>query len=296
MRYFLKKTGFILLAFLLIASIISALSLRILRQSSFYKPSFLANSVSEEKFDYVIIGASNGLTTLNTKVIDSTLNTNGINLSIDDTALSTQYLMLQHFLAEGKQTKFCVLSPNALEFDITENYLSGNDYRFLMYINKPYVYEYYSDFNSTNAKILKWSKWFPMLGVSYYNAELFYPSLQSLLLPDKRNRFDNKGNYVYPLSKKKSSLITEFKTIPITFQNAYLMKIKELCEQHDIQLICYLSPIEAKKVKHSSKEFQVIDHSDLLKDSMYFFDGLHVDPIGRQISSEQFAIMFKEFL
>lgn len=130
MKSFFKKIGGMCLVFVGLATVLSSASLWSLRQSSFYKPSFLVNQVKENAFDYIILGASTGLTTLNTKVIDSIAHTNGVNLSMDDTALSSQYLMLQHFLAQGKTTEFCALVPSTKDYEVTTNQLSGNDYRF----------------------------------------------------------------------------------------------------------------------------------------------------------------------
>ena len=293
MRLFLKRLGFVVLLFVGISMLISVGSLWSLRQSSFYKPSFLVHALPETTFDYIVLGASTGLTTLNSQVIDSVLHTKGVNLSMDDTALSTQYLMLQHFLAQGKTTKVCVLAPSVKDYDVRTNELSGNDYRFLPYISTTYVSDYYKQFQGVDAKVLAYSRWFPMLGVSYYNAELFYPALLALVQPEKRNRFDATGNYVYPESKKASSLINDLKPIPLHFKNPYLYKIKALCQANDIDLICYISPMEGKKVMVSSTDFSVINHSDLLTDSKYFFDAIHVDATGRQVASEQFANDFK---
>ncbi len=290
---FLKRIGFVVLVFIGMSMLVSWGSLWALRQSSFYKPSFLVHALPETTFDYIVLGASTGLTTLNTQVIDSMLHTNGVNLSMDDTSLSSQYLMLQHFLAQGKTTKVCVLAPSVKDYDVRTNELSGNDYRFLPYINTPYVLDYYKQFKGVDAKVLAYSRWFPMLGVSYYNVELFYPSLVALMQPEKRNRFDATGNYVYPESKKTSSLLNDLKPITLNFKNPYLYKIKALCQANDIDVICYISPMEGKKVIVSSAGFSVINHSDLLTDSKYFFDAIHVDAKGRQLASEQFTNDFK---
>ena len=173
MRLFLKRIAFILLIFISTSFVISYGSLWALRQSSFYKPSFLVNDITEKQFDYIVLGSSTGLATLNTKVMDSVLQTNGLNLSMDDTALSSQYLMLQHFLAQGKTTKFIILAPSASSFDANNLNLSDNDYRFLPYINTNYVSDYYGQYASQSAHLLRLSKWMPILGLSYFNVHTF---------------------------------------------------------------------------------------------------------------------------
>ncbi|QRM87780.1 hypothetical protein FG167_00610 [Lacinutrix sp. WUR7] len=296
MLLFLKRIGFILLVFISVSTIVSFGSLWALRQSSFYKPSFLVNDITEKDFDYIVLGASTGLTTLNTTVIDSVIQTKGINLSMDDTALSSQYLMLEHFLAQGKTAKFCVLAPSATSFDAKDLDISDNDYRFLPYINETYVFQYFKQYASTRAKLISNSKWLPMLGVSYFNVEVFYPSLFTSIQSKKRNRFDANGNYTYPIKDNKHAVISEFKAFPVSFSNPYVAKIKALCMANNIELICYFSPIKGRKVITEISDFSIINHSDLLKNEAYFYDVLHVNTKGRQIASTHFANVFQTLL
>lgn len=256
----------------------------------------MVNQIKDKDVDYIILGASTGLTTLNTKVIDSITTTSGINLAMDDTALSSQYVMLQHFLAQGKTTKWCILAPSAPSYDLNTEDVSDNDYRFLPFVNSEYVSNYYNQFDSRRSKLMKASKWVPMLGVSYYNTELFYPSLLSVIKPNKRNRFDDRGNYTYPQIQQTNKTITHKKDLHINFNNVYIDKIKAICKQHNIELICYFSPMEKRSVVPLTTQYTVINHSDLLSDTMYFYDEIHVNSKGRFITSVNFANAFKDFL
>ncbi|WP_191859178.1 hypothetical protein [Hanstruepera ponticola] len=296
MLVFLKKIGFILSGFLLLSFLISYGSLWLLRQSHFYKPAYLANGVVQKQFDYIVLGASTGLTTIDTELIDSELDVKGINLAVDDTSLPSQYLMLQHFLAEGKQTDYCILAPNPTNYTTKHDDISDNDYRFLMYIDRPYVYDHFKNFTGFRAHALTLSRWLPTIGVSYYNAEVFYPSLLSVLSPERRNRFDINGNYTYPNYKTPSRPIENFENFPIDFTNNYLKKIKALCQLHDITLICYISPMEGKKAAFDDTEYLIIDHSDVLKDSRYFHDMIHVNTLGRDKASRQLTIDFNKYI
>ena len=294
MKLFFKNSIGILVGLFLISNLISFGSLWALRQSQFYKPSFLAHGIEQTDFDYIVLGASTGLTTLNTRVIDNLSNMNGVNLAMDDTNLASQYLMLEHFLAEGKRTDFVVLAPSNSSYDTTLDKLSDNDYRFLPYVHRDYVYKHYSRFNDKQAKILKTSKWLPAAGLSYYNAELFYPSLFSAFNPERHNRFDALGNYTYPSKKNNSLQILNRTPFEVSFSNRYLEAIKTLCTQHSIQLICYLSPMKSKEAKFTNPNYLVINHSALLTDSQLFFDEIHVNTLGRQVCSERFASQLKQ--
>ncbi len=288
MKVFLKKLSVLGLLFLGLTCILSFASLHVLRGSGFYKSSFLVNQVPEDRFDYIVIGASDALTTLNTKTIDSMLSVEGVNLAMDDTSFPSHYLMLQHFLSEGKQTKYCVLAASYSAFDFEGAPLSNNDYRFLMYGNRAYVSDYYKQFSGKTANILYYSKWLPVLGVSYYNTEIFYPSLISIVNSNKRNRFDDKGNYTYPVINKPSRMI-DFKTAEVAFKNAYVQKIKALCDKNNIKLLCYITPSDSKNAIPKSVDFDIINHSNAVNDHKYFYDETHVNSIGREICSIAFA-------
>lgn len=296
MKTFVKRISILVVSFLVVVNGVAILSLCILNNTTFYKPSFLVNSVKEKQFDYIILGASTGLTTLNTKEIDKITGAKGVNLSVDDTSMASHYLMLQHFLAEGKQTKRCVVAPGLSSLDANSVNISDNDYRFLMFVNRDYVYDYYSKIgHSAKEIVLKNSLWMPFLGMSYYNTELFFPSLVCLVNPKKRNRFDDKGNYSYPeLNTNFKS--KQLKTKDIIFKNPYLNKIKKLCKANNIELILYFSPLRVQKITFQAQEFSIIDHSSFFNENIYFYDNIHVNSIGRKKVSKAFADILKKKL
>lgn len=294
MKPFFKTIGIVFGLALGISLLVSYGSLRALKASCFYKPSFLSNGVPDDHFDYVIFGASTGLTTLNTATIDSIAHTNGLNLCIDNTDLPTQYLMMQHFLAEGKTADYFVMAPANTSYDLKRLQLSDNDYRFLPYVTRDYVYGHYNRFKGSESTILKLSKWAPTLGVSYYNAELFYPSIVGLVSPKKHNRFDFRGNYSYPPKKSEDRDIDQRKPFEVQFTNAYVDSIQKLCDKHDMKLIFYFSPMVKLKANSAVHDKVVINHSALLDNERYFYDDIHVNSIGRRLCSETFANQFQE--
>jgi hypothetical protein len=112
--------------------------------------------------------------------------------------------------------------------------------------------------------------------------------LVALAKPDYRNRFDAKGNYVYP--NLGSAL--EIKTIKRTeykFNNPYLEKIQLLCEGNGIELILYQSPL-LNQQQISPKAYTMINHSTLLaRDTAFFYDAIHVNKRGRIIATQSFV-------
>lgn len=295
MKHFLKYTALLMLAFIIIASLVSMGSFYALRNSSFYKPSFLINDVPQKKFDYIVLGSSVGLTTLNTKLIDSLIGSKGLNLSMDDTGLSSQYLMLQHFIAEGKTTKYCILAPGLAALENKDVNYGDNDYRFLMYGNRDYIHDYYKNAssNSEAARMAYVTKWLPFVGISYYNTELFFPSLNALLFPRKRNRFDDSGNYSYPkLNGRLKDKLKETKKV--SFDHPYLHKIETLCKENNIQLIYYFAPIRSTAVEYESASFPILNHSKEINDDSLFYDNIHLNYLGRKEISVKFSQYFNK--
>ena len=293
MKRFLKHITIFIFAAFITLQLLSFLSLYFLRKSHFYKPQYVANTLRDVQLDYVVLGSSTGLTTLNTEQIDNETGLNGFNISIDDTSLSTHYLMLQHFVENGGSARSLVLVVSPGDLANGDPSISGNDYRFLPYAHKRYVNRHYVDLPSKEAAILKVSKYMPFVGVSYYNAELFYPSLKTAIHPTTRNRFDKKGNYVYPTSGKALEKTNRTKELSLTIANPYFEKIKALCHTNQIRLVIYQPPIYGSKVLGDMGLLQFVNHSDLLTDPLLFYDRIHVNREGRIAASRAFALQLK---
>lgn len=276
--YFLKIT----LAGIILASLMAEGSYWALRNGNFYKPTFVENSIQEKELDYIILGASTALTGIDTKLMDSLTGMKGYNLAIDDTRLPNNYLMLRHFLEQGKTVKQVILVPTVASLKKKEPSLGDNDYRFLMYNKFDYVQHYYKELEQQEDKfpVLSTSKYVPFMGISYFNVELFFPSLVSLVRRSKRNRFDEFGNYTYPVNNfnpKDSELRTE----KVNFKHRYFKEIVQLCKDENIQLTIYFPPIYKTKLIIPENSYKIIDFTKILKNTTDFYDALHVNPQGR---------------
>ncbi|MGB4775135.1 MAG: hypothetical protein WBP45_08185, partial [Daejeonella sp.] len=131
MKRFLIKITIYALAICTTLNTTAFISLYFLRRSNFYKPQFIVNGISESELDYVVLGSSTGLTSLDTKLIDSITNKIGLNISIDDSGLASHYLMLQHFYEKNKTTKCLVLVITPWDISTPNPRLGNNDHRFL---------------------------------------------------------------------------------------------------------------------------------------------------------------------
>lgn len=285
MKKFLYKVGIYSFFGFIFLNLLSFLCLYALSKSTFYKQQWVKNGINEKSFDYVILGSSTGLTTLDSKQIDSMTGLNGINISMDDSSLTSHFLMLQHFYASGKNSKKLILAVRPDDLKNNKPTINTNDYRFLPHIWDNTISDFFLDFEDNNIFVM--SKYIPLYAVSYYNTELFYPSLYTISKPGIRNLFDERGNYSYPNNGNyRREDIHTIKTVKVYFNNPYLNKILHFCQDKKIELILYQSPISGLKTEYPN-QLRIIDHSSLLENDYYFYDQIHVNKLGRNKCTEQ---------
>lgn len=266
------------------------------RSSQLFKPAYLINGFdTKDTLDYIILGSSTGLTTLDTNVIDSICGTNGINLSMDDTGLGTYNLMFKHFIESGFRTRFCILTIDVGRLNDTKIGFSNNDYRFLPFINRDYVYDDFRmrEHDCDEMPFRSVSHFLPFVGLAYYNQELFYSSMLSLLDLQKRHRFDQRGNYQYPTNAGIEGDMFPAETENIVFANRLIKEIESRCKQNNIKLIYYLTPQFNYKSTYVGEDRLIINHRDLITDETCFYDRMHVTPKGNRIASMSIADILK---
>lgn len=292
MKKFLKDVSLFLLVILLIGSGISFIASYFLSKSQFYKPNFLVNNLEKNSHhDYILAGSSRGLTTVNTAEVDRKLNLKGLNISIDDTGLPSQFLMVKHYFESGFTADYCVLTLDLSHMEGSENRLGDNDYRFVSYSNRDYVWEYFQSKEEGIVRPLTLSRYLPLFAFSYYNMELFWPALYSSVNPQFRNRFDSNGNYFYPDQVLPADQEKEpWKTIPKTLGNPILSELEDYLKSKNCKLIVYVAPYYGTIIAHTETgTYPVINHSGSLTEPKYFFDINHVNNLGRAKATELFS-------
>ena len=299
MKKFIKKVFFYAFIILLLGNIIGFSANYFLKKSSFYKSSFLVNGFNpNEKFDYFVVGSSRGLTTLKTNKIDESLGTKGINLSMDDTDLKTQFLMIQHFFESNFKADNLVLTLDASHFTNTFLDLGNNDYRFVPYINREYVRNHFKKYEKGTLKVLFNSKFNPFFSFSYYNLELFLPAALSTIKPKFRNKFDEFGNYSYPTSGVKVDSNSKMLVSKVKITNPLINVIKNYLELNNCKLIIYIAPYKLNKYFiENDLEYSIINHSAILNKKKYlFYDVNHVNLYGSNESTRLFINNLKLFI
>lgn len=299
MRKFLTQSFIYLMAIISLGTMISWIAGYFLANSYFYKPNFIVNHLSPgSHFNYVVAGSSRGLTTVNTVEIDNKLGLKGFNLSMDDTGLPSQFLMIQHYFESGNSAAYCILTLDLDHVEESEKRLNDNDYRFISYVDRPYVWEYYKTYEKGIVRPLTLSRYLPVFAFSQYNMELFWPSGFAMIWPRYTNRFDLNGNYSYPenqMNPENSEI--EWKKIEKTLRNPILKDLESYLKSKNCELVLYIAPYFGTDV--SMKEptnHLVINHSSALKTPNYFFDKDHVNDLGKAKATELFIESFGDIL
>lgn len=290
MKKFLLKFSIYFIILFLTVNAISLFSLLAHRRSSMFKPSFLVNNFNPaDTYDYIILGGSTGLCTLNSNIIDSVCNSNGLNLSEDDTGAGSYLLMLQFFLSKGYNTKAVILTCDPGRVNGHSKGFSTNDYRMLPFINNDVVYDYFVQREQKGVPFRSLSKYIPMLSIAYYNQELFFSSVDAFLNKNKRHRFDSKGNFQYPKKSPFNGNSIQFTIDTLHFTNPDVLKIDSICASKEITLIYYLNPVYNMASTFFDSTRIIVNHRDLLKTDEYFYDRVHTIKNGAVLASNKFA-------
>ncbi|TNF43590.1 MAG: hypothetical protein EP311_02735 [Cytophagales bacterium] len=298
-RFLLKIFSYLILVFL-IGNIGAWSALKILGRSYFYKPNFIVNHFEGKgRFDYVIAGSSRGLTTINTEEVDRQTGLKGLNISMDDTGLPSQFLMIKHFFESGNQADRVILTLDLGHFEESEQMLNDNDYRFVSYSHRDYIWEYFYTYEKGVIRPLTLSNYFPVFAIGYYNLELVWPAGLSLIKPTYTNRFDWNGNYSYPNSSLQSkSEEIQWEIIEKQPSNPILKEIESYLKQKNSQLILYVGPYLGKQLVvpgGNGSDFPLINHSAIFTEAKYFFDVDHVNDLGKAEATQKFVEALEPF-
>lgn len=165
------------------------------------------------------------------------------------------------------------------------------DYRFLMYNKRDYIHTYYSTLETENQlPVLSSTTYLPFLGMSYYNIELFFPSIVSLFKPKKHNRFNEVGDYSYPDKEYHSD--KKMKRKKINFHNKYFQQIVKLCQENKIKLLVYFPPIYKTEIYWENTNYSMVNLTNAFENIQYFYDEIHVNSKGKKRATRLIAKKF----
>jgi hypothetical protein len=215
----------------------------------------------------------------------------GFNASTDGGGIATNILMLQHLIHNNVKFKYCIFTLDAIGIADHTYQFSKNTYRFVPFCHEPYIQETMAKFEDCKEKSnFRASRFYPGFTVFENNKTLLTGAVKALINPQTRNRYDEKGNYTYPLRQPIDKKIN-FDTKEFAKYGTVYYDLLKICTENNIKLITYIAPIEGQFLKVPYTK-NLINHSDLLDNTKFFADELHVNPIGRQIATTAFANIF----
>lgn len=290
MRKFVFKSFFYLGLVLVVANILAFVGLRILRNSDFFKTTYLVHNFAPgQAFDLTVFGSSRSLAAIDTKEIGEKLGGSAINFSMDYTALPSSLLMLQLFYNQGYNSDYVVISIDLPDFEESKSVVSENDHRFLPFVYDSDVRDYFYNYEDGLVKPLYSSKYFPVAGFAYYNMELLAPTIQALIKPTYKYRFDELGNYEYPEYLAQSEM-PKPRYFDTSLRNPVLRQIKALAKENGSELIIYIAPYLRDDITVASDTpYTVINHSRLINEPKYFSDYIHVVTSGKRLATAAFV-------
>ncbi|KAA6324290.1 hypothetical protein EZS27_026364 [termite gut metagenome] len=284
MKKFCIKLGLYALVALIVSNLIAVGCFMCLRNSDMFKPSFLIRNIPvDSEFDYVVLGTSTAFTGIDTQLVDSLLQINGINIALDGMSYEGQAMMLSHFIAHGFKTNYCILGIDR-SVSYKQDVFSMNEFYFLPFINEDYVYDSFYNREHDWLKIRAYSRYCPILGLAYYNQQLYFSSLLAAIKPHYRHRFNQKGNTAYP-DTHLSSEQHEKTSDTITHVNNAVSAIEQICKDNNIKLIWYLPPRSGNTIVDSvfNQNRIIINSRELFegKEDLFMYDFVHVNSKGR---------------
>jgi hypothetical protein len=305
LKHFLLYSFKVLGLALLLAEGLSFFLMHQLANANFYKTG-VANRQKGTTYDYVVLGSSRALTTIDTRQIDDSLGTQGYNFSLDDTGVETHELMVKHLLASGIRFRTLVMAFEGMvksgnSSTAPAKTINDNDHRFLPFIERDYVHQYFRDRHAAGGRKYTASRYFPFIALGYFNVELLWPSLYATVKKDYYYRSDAWGNFGYPMASLEDVTAREADSALLDLENHYLQNIRNICRNQGIRLVVYYSPFYKRKLKAKGSSStpaneRFLNYADLLQDPALFYDRQHVNARGRAAVTAQLVKDARDWL
>lgn len=311
MNQFLNKIVKYTLTFVFTAYILGIVLSSQFSKNNNEKANWILNK-NNQYFDYAIIGSSRVMNMFNTTVIDSSLDTKGINLGYGGAGFKFNYLSLYIFL-ENNSLQELFLQVDPFELYNSRTYKQPKlDHFFFGYLNDENIFQSLNDYHG-QSKLLVY-KYMPIFGMIEYNPVYNLPNfLRSF---SSHSRYDSLNgawliNELDEFIPPAKNIFLKSNNQTLTKDLKYLKKIIELCKEKNIKLNFFTAPIYSydyyflDKYPKFEKDINEIvydydlkyyDFKDFLINKNSFNDPIHLNYHGTQHFSELFiSIIEKEF-
>lgn len=277
MSYFLKR---LIRVFCVLSILLNCFGLildELVCNNQFFKSSVIYNTKNIEN---IILGSSRSLTGINAEYMKSISGRNWYNLSVDDTELKFQLAVLNFYLETNKNPNYIILEFST--FKKSSSQVTDKDYILLPFIWKSKSIDNY--FKSKEHYFLY--KYLPIFKYVFFNLELLYPTIYSVFNGDFKYKFNDFGDFSYPIAKQRHVLNNKVESVILDLKNEDLLQFRKLCESRKIKYKIVVLPILNSKMK-LAEDSTVLNLSMSFNDSQnLYYDKIHLNSNGSKIFTE----------
>jgi hypothetical protein len=198
------------------------------------------------KVDYAVVGSSRAFNIIDIITIDSTLNTNGINLGTAGSAYSQCYILLEKFLRKN-HTDLVLLNLDYSNLTSSQSFsYPFADYAFIPQFEDDTIEMVFKEV----VPFPKYLMWKYIKGTKYIEFNRKYPSYKNLIRCGAEELYEDfeltKGTVLVTGNQRgQTDSIEMLDDEEITFNSTdlkYLNKIIDLCRNKGIKIVAYAAP------------------------------------------------------
>lgn len=258
------------------------------KRGDYTKIQWLYN-MQNQQFDYAVHGSSRAYTTIDIKEIESQTGLKGMNIAVDGSTITDQYLMLKIFLENNNDIDHLYLQVDPWAADIEEI----SDFaipKFFPYLKNEVVFNHFKQFGP------KWYayRYIPFLRYAEYNTIWGIHQLLNESFNIMPQDFDSYGSYFYTEEKYRGETELQEMSFDLDGNYKFLKQIIDLCDKHDVDITLFTSPVANiqldKSYYENMKAFETamtaegvvyVNYGDLFKNNTHYFtDEIHLNKYG----------------
>ena len=257
-------------------------------------------SQKDKEFDYLVLGSSRAYGSLDISLLDSIIDKKGINLGLNGSGFTENFITLKLFLKNGNKVDsvFLQVDPYSLMSDSSFSN-SFHSYAYLPYWD---VDKEIENVLHENIPLLKDWPFYPAL-LSYFIYNNYYSPYNIYKGLKNKGEFCSKGfdcyngNKIFDTLPKDQNIIgDEIFIVPDSKDIFYYNKILDLAKENNIEVISYMAPtldtFSNFETVNILKNISYISSNSKIWDPNLFSDATHVNRFGRDL----FTIEFGQFL
>ena len=212
-----------------------------IRKNDFNKVWWL-DHIKNKEYDFAFLGHSRVYTMIQTDTLEKYWNKKGINISLDGSNISQQYLMLYLFLKNGNTVKDVYYN---IDFNEFENHLN-NEMRVWCFL--PYIYDdvVYTELGKAygEKRAFCW-RYLPFYKNVEFNSKIGFLSVANSIIKLEKKPFNKYGDFK-GISNHKGKIGRNYQPNNIYPQLLNLEEFRNIltiCKKNNIRLHLYTTPV-----------------------------------------------------